>query len=97
MIHEQGIHKARHLGTDAATEGPGGTHLVTEAIKRHRCAPLQVTGDAAGFEPIPNPGASDVASIGCPVPCGEGLLQPGLQSLLQLWGKHTGVVSGTRV
>lgn len=84
MIHEPGTPVSRYLGTGAATQGPGGTHLVLEAIERHRCAPLEVTGDAARLEPVPNPGASDVARVGRPVPGGQGLLQPGLQALLQL-------------
>ena len=63
---------------------PGGTHLVPEAVQRHRRPPLQVPCDAARPQPIADPGARDVARVGRPVPRSPALLQPRLQPLLQL-------------
>ena len=63
---------------------PGSTHLVPEAVQRHRRPPLQVPCDAARPQPIADPGARDVARVGRPVPRSPALLQPRLQPLLQL-------------
>lgn len=59
-----------HQSSATSWVPPPSTHLVTEAIQGHRCAPRQVPCDAAWTQPIPEPGACDEAGISCPVPCG---------------------------
>lgn len=51
---------------------------------RYGGSPLQVSGDAARFESVPQPGASDLFGICRPVSCAGGGLQPLLQLSLQL-------------
>lgn len=54
---------------------------------RHRRPPLQVPGDAAGLESVPQPRASDLLGVDRPVAGAGGLVQPVLQLSLQLQDK----------
>lgn len=51
---------------------------------RHRRPPLQVPGDAAGLESVPQPRASDLFGVCRPVAGAGRLVQPVLQLSLQL-------------
>lgn len=51
---------------------------------RYWSSPLQVPGDAAGFESVSQPGASDLFGVCRPVPGAGGLVQPLLQLSLEL-------------
>lgn len=58
--------------------------LVLEVGMRHRRPPLQVPGDAAGLESVPQPRAGDLFGVCRPVAGAGGLVQPVLQLSLQL-------------
>lgn len=58
--------------------------LVLEVGMRHRRPPLQVPGDAAGLESVPQPRARDLFGVCRPVAGAGRLVQPVLQLSLQL-------------
>ena len=60
------------------------THLVLKVGVRYWGPPLQVPGDAAGLQAVPEPRAGDLLGVGRPVARGRRLVQPLLQLTLQL-------------